>query len=269
MRGWIGNALNSELISATARASRPADPYSKTSRSRFWARRIVVRSRSVASSASHCCSPNNVARSAWVTRGALTMSTAVRAYSSKSTTTKVGDKTGLALPRRDRMPKKPGVPVSYRIAASTRTGRPAECEGCSPYRHRRLRGGRYALPMLRSVILAAARSSQVERLIDKVPLSRDLVSRFVPGTETADALRATGELVGNGLAVTLDYLGEDTTNQAQAEATRDEYLRLLDGLAAAELTPAAEISLKLSALGQVFDEKLAEEYARTICVKAT
>jgi proline dehydrogenase len=123
--------------------------------------------------------------------------------------------------------------------------------------------------MLRSVILAAARSSQVERLIDKVPLSRDLVSRFVPGTGTADALRATRELVVDGLAVTLDYLGEDTTNQAQAEATRDEYLRLLDGLAAAELTPAAEISLKLSALGQVFDEKLAEEYARTICVKAT
>jgi len=123
--------------------------------------------------------------------------------------------------------------------------------------------------MLRSVILAAARSSQVERLIDKVPLTRDLVSRFVPGTETADALRATRELVDDGLAVTLDYLGEDTTNQAQAEATRDEYLRLLDALAAAELTPAAEVSLKLSALGQVFDEKLAEEYARTICVKAT
>jgi proline dehydrogenase len=123
--------------------------------------------------------------------------------------------------------------------------------------------------MLRSVILAAARSSQVERLIDNVPLTRDVVGRFVAGTATADALRATRELVDNGLSVTLDHLGEDTTNQAQAEATRDEYLRLLDGLAKAELTPAAEVSLKLSALGQVFDEKLAEEYARAICVKAT
>jgi proline dehydrogenase len=123
--------------------------------------------------------------------------------------------------------------------------------------------------MLRSVILAAARSSQVERLIDKVPLTRDVVSRFVAGTATADALRATGQLVDNGLSVTLDYLGEDTTTPAQAEATRDEYLALLAGLAADELTPAAEVSLKLSALGQVFDEKVAEEYARSICAAAS
>jgi proline dehydrogenase len=123
--------------------------------------------------------------------------------------------------------------------------------------------------MLRSVILAAAQSSQVERLVEKVPLTRDVVNRFVAGTTTADALRVTRELVADGLAVTLDHLGEDTITPAQAEATRDEYLAVLDGLAAAELTPAAEISLKLSALGQVFDEKVAEEYARVICAKAS
>ena len=123
--------------------------------------------------------------------------------------------------------------------------------------------------MLRSVILAAAQSSQVERLVEKVPLTRDVVNRFVAGTTTADALRVTRGLVADGLAVTLDHLGEDTTTPAQAEATRDEYLALLDGLAAAELTPAAEVSLKLSALGQVFDEKVAEEHAQAICAKAS
>jgi proline dehydrogenase len=123
--------------------------------------------------------------------------------------------------------------------------------------------------MFRSVILAAAGSSQVERLIESVPLTRNVVDRFVAGTGTADALRVTESLAGQGLAVTLDYLGEDTTTPAQAEATRDEYLGLLDGLANAELTPAAEVSVKLSALGQVFDEKLAEEYARAICAKAS
>jgi proline dehydrogenase len=123
--------------------------------------------------------------------------------------------------------------------------------------------------MFRSVILAAAGSSQVERLVESVPLTRNVVDRFVAGTGTADALRVTGTLAGQGLAVTLDYLGEDTTTPAQAEATRDEYLGLLDGLAGAELTPAAEVSVKLSALGQVFDEKLAEEYARVICARAS
>jgi proline dehydrogenase len=123
--------------------------------------------------------------------------------------------------------------------------------------------------MLRSVILAAARSSRVERLVETVPLTRTVVSRFVAGNSTADALRATRELVVQNLAVTLDYLGEDTTTPAQAEATRDEYLGLLKALAGAELTPAAEVSVKLSALGQLFDEKLSEEYARAICAAAS
>jgi proline dehydrogenase len=123
--------------------------------------------------------------------------------------------------------------------------------------------------MFRSVILAAAGSSQVERIVQSVPLSRSVVSRFVAGTGGDDALRVARELIGDGLAVTLDYLGEDTMTPADAEATRDEYVRMLDGLAVGELTPAAEVSVKLSALGQAFDEKLAEEHARSICAKAS
>jgi proline dehydrogenase len=123
--------------------------------------------------------------------------------------------------------------------------------------------------MFRSVILAAAGSSQVERIVQSVPLSRSVVSRFVAGTGGDDALRVARELIGDGLAVTLDYLGEDTMTPADAEATRDEYVRMLDRLAVGELTPAAEVSVKLSALGQAFDEKLAEEHARSICAKAS
>ncbi len=123
--------------------------------------------------------------------------------------------------------------------------------------------------MLRSVILAAARSPRVERLIETAPVTRDVVRRFVAGTGTVDALRATGELATAGLAVSLDYLGEDTLTPEQAEATRDEYVRLLSALSDAELTPAAEVSVKLSALGQRFDEKLAHDHARAICAAAS
>src|SRR6185369_6516948 len=79
-------------------------------------------------------------------------------------------------------------------------------------------------PMLRSVILAAARSPRVERLVATAPVSRDVVRRFVAGTATADALRATRELADTGLGVSLDYLGEDTLTPDQAEQTRDEYV---------------------------------------------
>ena len=122
--------------------------------------------------------------------------------------------------------------------------------------------------MLRSVILAAAGSSRIERIVEHAPISRGVVRRFVPGTGTDDALRATRELVGQGLAVSLDHLGEDTLTADQAAATKDEYLHLLKALADAGLAGAAEVSVKLSALGQVFDETLAYEHAHDICAAA-
>ncbi len=122
--------------------------------------------------------------------------------------------------------------------------------------------------MLRTLILAASRSEALERLVETAPLSRDVVRRFVAGTTPDDALRVTRRLVGEGLTVTLDHLGEDTTRPGQAEATKDAYLAILAALGTQGLTPAAEVSLKLSALGQRFDEKLAYEHARAICQAA-
>ncbi|HET6214825.1 MAG TPA: proline dehydrogenase family protein [Micromonosporaceae bacterium] len=123
--------------------------------------------------------------------------------------------------------------------------------------------------MLRSVILAAARSPRVERLVETAPLSRDVVRRFVAGSTTADALRTTRTLVDSGLTVSLDHLGEDCLTPADAVRIRDEYVRLLSELHAAALTPAAEVSVKLTALGQKFDEQMAYEHARAVCVAAT
>jgi proline dehydrogenase len=124
--------------------------------------------------------------------------------------------------------------------------------------------------MLRSVILAAARSPRVERLVETAPVSRDVVKRFVAGVSTDEALIATQQLAGSGLRITLDNLGEDTLNEKQATATKDAYLELLKALDSAGLTAdgKAEVSLKLSALGQAFDEARAEANAREICVAA-
>jgi len=123
--------------------------------------------------------------------------------------------------------------------------------------------------MLRSVILAASRSSRLERLVETAPLTRGVVRRFVAGTSPDDALRATGELVADGLSVSLDLLGEDTETPEQAVATRDAYVAVLGALRDAELTPAAEVSVKLSALGQKFDEQLAYDGGRAICAAAS
>lgn len=132
---------------------------------------------------------------------------------------------------------------------------------------RRAAGG-YAAGMLRSVILAAARSSKIERLVGTAPVTRSLVRRYVAGETTAHAVATARTLAADGLLATLDYLGEDTVVVEQADATRDEYLGLLAALKAEGLSASAEVSVKLSALGQRIDPELAYERASEICVAA-
>jgi proline dehydrogenase len=125
--------------------------------------------------------------------------------------------------------------------------------------------------MLREVILAASRSNVLRRTVEKAPVSKQVVHRFVPGESVDDAVRATSELLGSGRVVTIDYLGEDTLDERQAEATVQAYLTLLDHLQRAGHTAGgrAEVSVKLSAVGQALDEQLALANATRICEAAT
>src|SRR4051812_35693441 len=118
--------------------------------------------------------------------------------------------------------------------------------------------------MLRSVILAAAGSDRIERLLETAPVSRGMVRRYVAGSGVPDALRVTGELVGDGLAVSLDHLGEAGTGADRAEAVRDAYLDVLGALAGARHGARVEVSVQLSTLGLASDERLAYRYAREI-----
>jgi proline dehydrogenase len=124
--------------------------------------------------------------------------------------------------------------------------------------------------MLRSVILAASRNATVERLVGAAPISRNVVRRFVAGESADDAVRASRELTGKGLTVSLDHLGEDTVDAGQADATVKAYLLLLQRLGEAGLTGDGriEVSVKLSAVGQEISDELALEGARTICAAA-
>ena len=125
--------------------------------------------------------------------------------------------------------------------------------------------------MLRQMILWLARSERIKKLISTMPVSSGIVGHHVPGEDTASAVRATEELIASGLHVTLDYLGEDTLDPERAEVTVNAYLDLLAALDASGLARNAEVSVKLSAVGQALPEigaKLSLENARTICQAA-
>ena len=124
------------------------------------------------------------------------------------------------------------------------------------------------MSLLRQPILLLARSSRVKQLVSTMPVSSGIVTSYVPGETTESAVDATAGLADDGLRATLDFLGEDTLDVEQADATVAAYLDVLQQLAARGLTRSAEVSVKLSAIGQALPEnghKIALENARTIC----
>jgi proline dehydrogenase len=119
----------------------------------------------------------------------------------------------------------------------------------------------------RPAIMAASRSDRLRRTVEKLPVTRAVVQRFVPGQSVA--LRDSGRLVS------IDHLGEDVGDADAANANVDAYLGLLDAFGRRDegdgpVRPL-EVSLKLSALGQALPrdgEKIALENAHTICARA-
>ncbi|MCY9787671.1 proline dehydrogenase family protein [Nocardiopsis sp. EMB25] len=124
--------------------------------------------------------------------------------------------------------------------------------------------------MLRKSLLLAARSKTCRTIVERTPVTRGLVSRFVAGATLDSALPAVADLTSDRY-VTLDYLGEDTTDLAQATATVTAYEDLLAALGEAGLGGRAEVSVKLSAVGQFLNrdgEKIALDNARRIAEAA-
>jgi proline dehydrogenase len=124
--------------------------------------------------------------------------------------------------------------------------------------------------MFSSSVLAVTHHPQVRRLVTN-SASRRLVGRFVAGDDLATAMDPIRTLVERGLLVTVDHLGEDVTDAADAVATRETYVALLDRLDDLGLAHAVEVSVKLSAVGQALPGdggRIALDHAAAICAAA-
>jgi len=168
-------------------------------------------------------------------------------------------------------------------AVSADTVRPisafGEYLGCTAVVTRNASGARhYPQGMLRSVILAASRNHGIERLVSNAPVSRTLCADLsvAPTHPPRSGQRARWWRTACTSRSTTS--AKDTADAEQASAIADEYLGLLQaldraGLAErlAPLTARAEVSVKLSAIGQALPgdgEKIALENARRICAAA-
>jgi proline dehydrogenase len=127
--------------------------------------------------------------------------------------------------------------------------------------------------LLRRTLLAAASSERLHQAVITAPQTRAIVDRYVAGDATADAVATARSLRATGLLVSLDYLGEDTTDAGQAAEVAATYVGLLGELSAAGLAGGGgcEVSVKATAVGLFLPdhgEKTAAENIARICTAA-
>ncbi len=97
-------------------------------------------------------------------------------------------------------------------------------------------------------------------------MARQMAARFVAGETIDSALEAVAALNAKGISASLDLLGESVTNEAEARETGRQYLTLLDRIHARQLD--ANVSVKLTAMGQDISDALGVEVVREVLARA-
>jgi proline dehydrogenase len=120
--------------------------------------------------------------------------------------------------------------------------------------------------MLRAFFVGLSENKELRHFAEQSSLGRRVSGRFVAGTDIADAVRATQSVNRGGMSVSIDNLGENVTNPAEARHSAQLYHQILDAIVANYLN--ANISLKLTHMGLDIDERLARELVSGLVAKA-
>ena len=110
------------------------------------------------------------------------------------------------------------------------------------------------MSVLRSAILSVANAPLIKRVATG-GAGRTVALRFVAGETLDDGLRVMRELAGSGMAISLDYLGENVTSKEEAESATSVYQEAIRRIGQAGCD--ANVSVKLTQLGLDLDEALA------------
>lgn len=143
----------------------------------------------------------------------------------------------------------------------------------------------------RTLILRASSLKPVERAVRNWKLFRPLVSRFIAGDDLATSIEACSNLLDRKIRVTLDYLGENASTEAEVNTAVTAYCDMLDAIEKSEKTsqsagaapalkpqdavngvlPASEpmnISIKLTQCGLDLSEEQCEHRLRDVLWRA-
>ena len=118
--------------------------------------------------------------------------------------------------------------------------------------------------LLRKPLLAVADSDRMEGLVRRH--AHGLVNRFVAGEDLESAVAAVRGIAEQGMATTLDQLGENVSTVQEAESAAETYVTILERLAAEGLEP--NISIKLTMLGLDLGDEIANDLLTRVLAAA-
>ena len=116
--------------------------------------------------------------------------------------------------------------------------------------------------MLRAAFISLSESKSLRSAAEKTWAGQRLSRRFVAGTSIDDALAATRAVNQLGLSVSVDNLGENVTNAAEARHSAQLYHQMLDRMSEDGLN--ANVSLKLTHMGLDVDEATAYQISSEV-----
>ena len=108
--------------------------------------------------------------------------------------------------------------------------------------------------MLRSFLIYLSQAAWARGLVTNWAFARRAASRFVAGEKLEDAIRVVKVMNQAGINVTLDHLGEHTTNSDESKAATQAIIEALHEIAQSDVR--ANISIKLTQIGLALDEEL-------------
>lgn len=115
------------------------------------------------------------------------------------------------------------------------------------------------MAVLRSAFIALSHNRPLRRFLEHSAVGSRLSARFIAGLTLENALHVAELVNEQGIAVTLDSLGESVTSEYEAHRAAEVYHQVLDAVAARKLD--ANISVKLTQMGLQVSPRLAESIA--------
>ena len=122
------------------------------------------------------------------------------------------------------------------------------------------------MSLMRSLLLAAAQNQWLRDHATHYRFVRSTVSRFMPGENFEDALKAAQALATKQIGTVFTHLGENIKDRAEAQQVTEHYIEVLDQIRNSGMK--AEISVKLTQLGLDLPTDLCFDNLKTIIERA-